>query len=72
VYLIITEQYQWQEAELRLDSIYLGWIYDRYVQVYRSHEGHFQRIHVYTEERKGSKCLFFAHEWVDVRDTEPS
>jgi hypothetical protein len=72
VYLIITEHYQWQTADLRLDSRFLGWIYDCHVQVFRFHEGRFQRINVYTEERKGSKCLFFAHEWVDVRDTPPS
>jgi hypothetical protein len=73
MYLIVTPFRTEQVAVLRTDSIFLGWIFDTNVSVFRIEEGRFQKMRVVQKKRPSAKqygVLYFAHEWESIKESK--
>jgi hypothetical protein len=65
--LIRYNQYKTRQVrELRSDSHFYAWVFDNHIDVFRFHQGRFERLVIVQEQREGSKCLFFRGEWREV------
>jgi hypothetical protein len=65
MYLVVTGG-RYMTSEQRADSRFLSWVYDNSVDVFRWHEGRFQRMQVSYEQRPPSKVMHWTNTWADV------